>query len=703
MPGRPMNSGPPMTAGLNGLADSFARVQLNPNQNQNQNMDPRLAPSNPALRNVSANTTAPLQPNPNSQPVYEAFRFRKSDPGPGQKPTWRNPVRTALPFTQPDLVKAVGKSKRRGRASDKYNELDIIKQGEVDLLIDTKNRLEKDPRTEWKLASIETEKKLVGRGRDYETASMDVILERKLKPAAGPLPPQTVHNNARPTGQSSPPRANVVHTGERYVRGLDGSIRVLQQGSPAGPMPGMQGMPGVPQQQHGFPNGMPQPRGAGGIPHGVQVIDDDGPPPPPMASGAMPNPRVAQGPSHMPQGLNWMPGMPGMPSMGQGQFGGMPQKIPKNAGGAIPVGKAPKASGSPPGIPQFKMPKAPKAPPAVHKMPKSPKIKVHQTQKHRRVEKWLSSDETDDEFNSDFDDETRSSHTTVASDDEQYEKHIPRRGGLPERRGSNKYHAEPFTREHRKHRPTSLDPPSRSHEREPEPELRSPLREHSRDTKRYSARYAGEAYDVIPGEGPRSRPHPERRSSLQYHTSPERPSLQRRPTYIDTSRRSRAFDPSPSPAMFDIDEMVERELETRERQKKQQEILVAALVDERVQDHLEREKLERFERMEAQQRAERMEKMDRMIGMGSGAAAERLERMERMDRAGLSGMDRMDRAGLSGMDRMDRGGLGGLDRVDSLDRGFPGAGVGRRGYSDFGGYGGGGGSGYGRRYRDGLL
>ena len=457
------------------MNNDFARMNMNPIPNFQPNHQPANGVK-PTTNAPKLDNTVPLNGRP---PVtYEGFTFRKAEPEMfGQKQTWAKANRVPLPVGQGALLDQVKRQQQKKNAIDQLSDLDRLKRGQIDHLIEEKRREEKDSRFEWNVAAVKLETNNIGR-HGIETSSMQVILSRKLratitttsgqgagKGQAGKLvdlnAPKTVTNK-------EPTKVQADHGPFFMPPGM---------GAPAGPKAAVGG-------QFGQPPFFPQPQGQ----HpGAKPLNGA-----PMRQG---HPEVVVVPDQFAASKG--------PPMHQphADFIVMPDRPPSR--GAPRVAQ-----------PHQQQPLHHQQASKPYKHERKPSLhKAAHHKSHKGVEEWLyrseDEDSYDSEFSSDGDDVSVITPDSSLASDSRRKRDSPRRGSLhkPHRRHSeDEDRRRPVLREH--HRKTYSDPPR------------------SRET-----RYHRDAYDPYPEDSHSRRPLPYRRQSIACAPEPPRSRLSRPPTY----------------------------------------------------------------------------------------------------------------------------------------------------------------------------
>ena len=658
----PGGMGPGVGLGIQQPNTHFQHMDLNPNPAPNFHQGEPMGGLRPNGHNQKAfpnfDTNIPV----NTKPTYEGFTFSKQDAGDGERQTWARAHKTSMPVTNAVLLTQVRKQQQKGVSVLKqYSGLEGLKRAQIDRLIEDKNKADRDPRFEWKLASVTTEERNIGR-LSKETTSMQVILKRILKPTV--VQSSTVNNGKlKGLGGTVVDLDAKKDSRDKHIQGhgFGGVAYPLGQNAfmaPHGPQPHLGHNPQPPHPQGGFPGMRPAPQIHQGPPmhgppmqgpHGngptIEIIHDH--PPPPPHAGPPPNFR--------PPGVPFAP-TPPFPNPFMGAFHDGPPKSPK----------------------------------------KSKNPKIHATAKdNKRVGEWLdvdsgSTSESDSDFTSVFDNDDNDTIMTPSSSRssdgrgkekkhrrESHESHHAhgkdhhRHESRPSREsGRDKRQLSPVRRQHRRRSPA---PPSPSY----------PTRE------RQTSSYNDEQYEIRPARGPGLRrlsttpaeyPHerPLHRRNISYndyeHEQDYRPlrgalpSLPiRRGSIIYGGQRRLAESPySPRDSTRDRYNDRERERETNFNLDRKLEEL--KLLDKEKEEKLDR--LDRLSRVESEKldridrEKERLERIER-----ERYARETLER-ERFDRDRLD-RDRLDRDRLD-RDRLDRDRLDRerLDR-DRYERRFP--------------------------------
>ena len=138
------------------------------------------------------------------EPVsYEAYKLTKLDPR-----SWARVRRNPIHLSQKELRAEVSNRNTRGSSAFKqYTKLAKLMQGQVDRLIQDRNKEEIDLNVKYELAALKTEHKNIGK-HEIETASIQIILRRRLHPQMtqdGPkhlnLPGEIIDLHDRPMPQ----------------------------------------------------------------------------------------------------------------------------------------------------------------------------------------------------------------------------------------------------------------------------------------------------------------------------------------------------------------------------------------------------------------------------------------------------------------------------------------------------------------------
>lgn len=527
------------------LNNGFARMNVNPNPN----VHPNHNPANPANAVKPIHIAPKLDSTPplNGRPpvTFEGFTFRKAEPEMfGQKQTWAKSNRVPLPVGQGALLDQVKKQQQRKKVLDQLSDLDRLKRGQIDRLIEEKRREEKDPRFEWNVAAVKLETKDIGR-RGIETTCMQVILSRKLRATIMTTPPQAGGKGeaGKVVDLDAPKTTNHKEHSQAKAYAEQGPVFMHPgMGAPAGPKAAMGGQfgpsPFFPQHQgqhQGQHPGAKAPNGPQmrqGHPEVVVVPEHPGlaqPKGPQMYQG---HPEVIVMPDRPPSrpapqmGHAFAQPLPHMMPPQQQQPHHHHQQAPKPANGAQmrpghpDVFVVPEHIGRPPSRgPQMQQPHQQQPhhhhqaskPYKPDKKSSSPKV-VNQ-KSHKGVEEWLDRSEDDEsydsEFSSDADDLSVFTPESSLGSDSRRKRDSPRRGSLHKhhrRHSEDEDRRRPVLREH--HRKTHSDPP-----------------------RSRGSRYHRDTHDLYPEDSNSHRPLPLRRQSIASVPELPRPRLARPLTY----------------------------------------------------------------------------------------------------------------------------------------------------------------------------
>ncbi len=493
-------------------------------------------------------STFPLNGRP---PVsYEGFTFRKAEPEMfGQKQTWAKANRVPLPVGQGALLDQVKRQQQRKTTVEQLTDLDRLKRGQIDRLVEEKRREEKDARFEWNVAAVKLETKNIGR-RGIETSSMQVILSRKLRATVTTASGKGVGKGeaGKVIDLDAPkPSNNKEHP---QAKGHAGQGPIFMQpgmGAPAGPKGAAGGQfgpsPFMPQhhgqhhsqhhgQHHSQHPGFQPPNGAQmrqGHPEVVDVPEHPGfapsrgpqmqahpdivvmPDRPPSRPAPQMGHAFAQHLPHMmqPQQQPHHPQQASKPPHGAQVRPGHPEIVvfPEHPGFAPSRG------------PQMQQPH--QQPPHHHQQAskphklekKSSMPKVVNQKSNKGVEEWLDQSEDDESYDSDFssegDDMSVFTPNSSLGSDSRRKRDSPRRGSLHKhhrRHSEDEDRRRPVTREHRR-KAYSDPPPSRG------------------------SRHHRDAYDAFPEDSHSHRPLPVRRQSIACGPEMPRPRLSGPLTY----------------------------------------------------------------------------------------------------------------------------------------------------------------------------
>ena len=202
-------------------------------------------------------TALPLNSNGTLPPVYQGWMFTKLDPEtPGGKKTWSRAIKSEMPVSHADLAAQVRRQRDKGiSVLTQYNGLNTFQRAQVDRLVEEKNKMEKDQRLEWKLASVKKEERNIGLSHK-ETVSMQVIVKKILKPAVTQSPKE----------KAKAPSGIVSDLNAAPAAKPDSGLKGVSLGAGVGPSHNLQSQKGGYPQQPGQPMMIP----AGGNPHHFQ-------------------------------------------------------------------------------------------------------------------------------------------------------------------------------------------------------------------------------------------------------------------------------------------------------------------------------------------------------------------------------------------------------------------------------------------------
>lgn len=223
------------------------------------------------------------------------WTFFRADPeNDSEKPSWSRALKRKMNLSQAELGKMVQKRKKKFTPAEQYGALKKLRRSHVDRLIEESEK--EDSRFYWTCVYVDSNEKYVkGKGSrrgDYETISMDIIIQRKIraehaaeassvldkKTAFGelvdlnlPLKPQNSKNNKR---------------SEPEPQGVKGINMPANRPLPQGPYPPYIGHPV--SQPYPHPIGQPGPIiGNGHLPGPVPLHPQ--PLPPHMMNGPFNN------------------------------------------------------------------------------------------------------------------------------------------------------------------------------------------------------------------------------------------------------------------------------------------------------------------------------------------------------------------------------------------------------------------------------